>query len=79
MPILLMLFAVVWFSFAVLIGGAVFVSALFGDMEGDRRVALVSVPLILGAGVLMFALDRFSARRDERYLLAFIRYMLDAT
>jgi hypothetical protein len=75
---LVIVFLLIWFGFALLIGGALFAAALFGSVEGDPRQVLIVVPTVIAGGIALVALGRFLGRKDEQYLLDFVRYMLDA-
>lgn len=78
MHVLAIIFLVVWFSFALLIGGVLFVAALLGALEGESRQVLVAAPFLIVSAIAIVAFGRFLGRKEERYLLDFVRYMLDA-
>lgn len=77
-PVYALAFLALWFGLVSLIGGALVIGALFGDFSGDRGAVLIAVPVVLASGALIVALDRFMARHQTKYLVDFVRYMLDA-
>ena len=78
LPIFALVFLVVWFGLAILIGGVLLVSVLLGSLEGNREAVVLGVPLMLAGAFTLVALDWFMSRHDEKYLLDFVCYMLDA-
>lgn len=78
LPVIALVFLVVWFGFAIAIGVPLFIGALFDAVEGDRNAVVLVVPGMIAGTAAMVWLDRFMARHDKKYLLDFVRYMLDA-
>ncbi len=74
-----MVFLVLWFGLALLIGGALFVAALVGAIEGDGSSVFTNVSFLVLGGAAIVLLGRLSARNEEAYLLNFVRNTLEAS
>lgn len=74
----------IWFGWAIVIGGVVFVSALVALLTGSGPDAykawmgVVGLPLMLVLGYALVRFGRYLARDEERFLTDFLRQVLDA-
>jgi hypothetical protein len=75
--ILAIVFLAVWFG-AVSLAGLLFLLVPAEAISGDRADALKHVAIVLLVGVAIVGLSRLLARNEEKYLIDFVGYMLDA-
>lgn len=79
---LVFLFTVIWFGFAMVIGGLVLLAALLGTAflgPSESGSALLRGPmLVLGGGVAFVLLGLFRASGERQFLLDFLRDTIDA-
>ena len=76
-------FMVIWFSGVLLIGGAMFIITIWTWLAGkvplptNAWLGVAVLPLMLGFGIGLMWFGQFIARKEEQFLIDFLRRTVD--